>query len=130
MEEVITSDLDPSGKSNLRAHALAALDAAVLVKSDKGTGFREVKPMPGWWASRFGSADAFRDRSPFLEDFADEAAADFWESDTEVAATLPSGIWEESGAEDGPDFPALVFDELSGCRAIPESDVRVDRHPR
>ncbi|MCB1063275.1 MAG: HAMP domain-containing histidine kinase [Verrucomicrobiae bacterium] len=90
--------MSEASDSAIRGQALNAMGVLVLSRQEHGE-FVEIDPVPAWWKTVFGSAAEFRGRSPFLEDFAEGAAAEFWDSADEGEGTLPSGIWEETTGE-------------------------------
>lgn len=102
------------------SEALRSLDTTVLTLQTDGT-FRHASPPPDWWASRFGSACEFRQRSPFLDDFLTTVAEDFWKGGRSAEASLKSGIWEEGGS----------FHEAIACRGglliVQTADDRIGR---
>ncbi len=90
-----------SRPSELQRVVAGAIDAAVLVRTrgEEGT-FSLREPEPEWWAEVFGTDREFRDRSPFLDDFLDHGAGEFWKTGRDqegrTVRSLRSGIWEES----------------------------------
>lgn len=90
--------------------ALRAVDVAVLSRRAGEEGFRMVEPAPAWWVETFHSADEFRQRSYFLDDFVDGPAGDFWRGEPAAAeSVLTSGIWEEVVADgDSSHFEAIA----------------------
>lgn len=111
--------MDTNSQNDERSGVVAALKAAVLVR--EGDSFSMVEPIPDWWEPAFGSLEVFRDRSPFLDNFIDHGAGDFWENGG-TDSRLCSGIWEEARNSDGEErrhfFEAIASGGHNGEAAL------------
>lgn len=88
--------------------ALSALQSVVLVRDPATATYQAIGPVPDWWAEWFGSVDEFQERSPFLDDFTNGLATEFWNQTTPGEAILPSGIWEETNGDNRRFFEAIA----------------------